>query len=69
VISTVSAIEIQAKNGFPIIDTLPLNLGNVARSEIDISRIQSFITDENRSQFIINGLLGNIDTVKDFIQK
>lgn len=69
VLHTVTAIEQQARAGFPVIDSLPLNLGTLIRSEVDIAHIASFVTDQNRAQFVVDGLVGNIDTIKDFIQK
>lgn len=69
VINTVSSLEIQAQAGFPAIDSLPLGIGRIVRNEVNIEKIQHFIADENRTQFILNGLIGNIDTLKSFVQK
>lgn len=69
VVKTVMTIEQQARAGFPIIDSLPFNAGKLIRSEVDIAHITSFFTDQNRAQFVVDGLVGNIDTIKDFIQK
>lgn len=69
VIGAVSSLELQAQQGFPVIDTLPLNLGKIVRSEVNIEGIQNFIADENRTQFVMNGLIGNIETIKSFVQK
>jgi predicted PurR-regulated permease PerM len=69
IVRTVTAVEEAAKAGFPFIDRLPLGLGGIIRSEVDISSVTSFITDPNRTQFVVNGLIGNIDIVRDFIQK
>lgn len=66
---TVIVIEREAKAGFPIIDTLPFNLWQTVRSEVDVTKIADFVTDPNRTQFVLNGLIGNIDTIRDFIQK
>ena len=64
-----STLEQQARAGFPIIDSFPMNLGKVIRSEVDMTHITSFLTDKNRAQFVMDGLVGNIDTIKDFIQQ
>ncbi len=69
VVTTVTAIEQQARAGFPAIDSLPFGLGQLIRSEVDIAHVTSFFTDQNRAQFVVDGLIGNIDTIKDFIQK
>ncbi len=69
VVNTVTTIEQQARAGFPIIDSLPLNLGKLIRNEVNIEGITSFVTDKNRAQFVVDGLVGNIDTIKDFVQK
>lgn len=69
VIGAVSSLELQAQQGFPVIDTLPLNIGKIVRSEVNIEWIQHFITDENRTQFVMDGLVGNIETIKSFVQK
>ena len=69
VVTTVTAIEQQARAGFPVIDSFPFNLGQLIRSEVDIAHVTSFFTDQNRAQFVVDGLIGNIDTIKDFIQK
>ena len=66
---TVSFIEHEAKSGFPMIDGLPLQLGKTIRSQVDVTKIADFVTDPNRTEFVLNGLLGNIDTIRDFLQK
>lgn len=66
--NTAKILELQAQNDFPIIDRLPLNLGAVVRKELNIEAVRGFVMDSNRSQFIMNGLVGNIDTVRNFIQ-
>jgi predicted PurR-regulated permease PerM len=67
--STITAFESQARDNFPIINQLPFNLGNIIRREINIDGIRSFVVDGNRAQFVMNGLVGNIDTIRDFLQK
>lgn len=52
-----------------MIDSLPFRLGNIVRSEVDVTKIADFITDPNRTQFVLNGLIGNIETIRDFVQK
>ncbi len=69
VVHTVTALEQQARAGFPVIDSLPFHLGNLIRNEVDIAHITSLVTDQNRAQFVVDGLIGNIDTIKDFVQK
>lgn len=69
IVHTVTTLEQQARAGFPIIDSLPFNAGKLIRSEVDIANIASFFTDQNRAQFVVDGLIGNIDTIKDFVQK
>jgi len=69
VIRTVSSLELQAQQGFPIIDSLPFHLGKVVRNGVNIEEIQHFIADENRTQFVLNGLVDNIDNIKSFAQK
>lgn len=69
VVNTVSALENQARADFPIVDTLPFNLGIIIRKEVNIEAIRAFIVDENRAQFVMNGLIGNIDIVRNFIQQ
>lgn len=69
VVRTVRVIETEAKSWFPIIDTLPMNLGKVIRNEVNFDRLKDLITDENRKQFVIDSLVGNIDTIRNFVQK
>lgn len=52
-----------------MIDGLPLQLGQIIRSQVDVTKIADFVTDPNRTEFVLNGLLGNIDTIRDFLQK
>jgi predicted PurR-regulated permease PerM len=69
IINTVSEFEIQARANFPLLDALPFNIGTFIRNEVNIEGIRGFLIDENRAQFIMDGLLGNIDTVRNFIQQ
>jgi predicted PurR-regulated permease PerM len=69
IVRSVTALELEARAGFPILDRLPLNLDALIRKQIDVPRITTFITDENRAQLLMNNLVGNIDTIKEFIQK
>lgn len=69
VVRSVTALEIEARAGFPVLDKLPLNLDALIRKQVDIPRITTFITDENRAQLLMNNLVGNIDTIKEFVQK
>ncbi len=69
VVNTVSAFEYQARENFPVIDSLPFNLGSLIRNELNIDGIRGFIVDENRAQFVMNGLIGNIDIVRNFVQQ
>lgn len=69
VVNTANALEQQALANFPIIDSLPFNLGNLIRNEVNIDAIRAFIVDENRAQFVMNGLIGNIDIIRNFIQQ
>jgi predicted PurR-regulated permease PerM len=69
VIGTVSSLEFQAQQGFPIIDSLPFHLGKIVRNGVNVEAIQDFIADENRTQFVLNGLVDNIDNIKSFAQK
>lgn len=68
IVRSVTAIEQQAKAGFPILDSLPFNAEALIRKQVDIPSISAFVTDENRTQILINNLVGNIDTIKDFVQ-
>lgn len=69
IVRSVTAIEQEAKAGFPILEKLPLNLDTLIRKQVDIGKLTQFITDENRVQLVMNNLVGNIDTIGDFIQK
>ncbi len=69
VVRSVTSLEEQAQAGFPLIDRIPFGLGKIVRNEVDIAGFSAFITDENRTQFITNGLIGNIDIIRDFVQK
>lgn len=64
-----TAIEQEANAGFPILEKLPLNLDALIRKQVNIGKLTQFITDENRVQLVMNNLVGNIDTIGDFIQK
>lgn len=69
IVRSVTAIEQEAKAGFPILEKLPLNLDALIRKQVNIGKLTQFITDENRVQLVMNNLVGNIDTIGDFIQK
>ncbi|MBP6921211.1 AI-2E family transporter [Candidatus Gracilibacteria bacterium] len=69
IVNTANALEMQARADFPVIDTLPFNIGGIIRNELNIEAIRGFIVDENRAQFIMDGLVGNIDIVRNFIQQ
>lgn len=69
IVRSVTAIEQEARAGFPILEKLPLNLDALIRKQIDIDYLTQFITDENRAQLVMNNLIGNIDTIGEFIQK
>lgn len=69
VVRSVTALEEQAQAGFPIIDRIPLGLGKIVRNEVDIPGLTAFLVDQDRAQFITNGLIGNIDIIRDFVQK
>jgi predicted PurR-regulated permease PerM len=66
---TASAFESQARANFPIIDQLPFRLGVIIRNEVNVDAFRDFIVDENRAQFVMNGLIGNIDIVRNFVQQ
>lgn len=69
IINTVGAFEAQARANFPLLDSLPFNAGTFIRNEVNIEGIRGFIVDDNRAQFVMDGLLGNIDLVRNFIQQ
>ena len=69
IVRSVTAIEQEANAGFPILEKLPLNLDALIRKQVNIGKLTQFITDENRVQLVMNNLVGNIDTIGDFIQK
>lgn len=68
IVNTANILEVQAQNNFPIIDRLPLNLGSIIRRELNIDAIRGLVMEGDRAQFVMNGLVGNIDTVRNFIQ-
>jgi len=68
VTNTVTALEGQARDNFPMLDGLPFNLGSVIRREANIEGIRSLIVDGNRAQLVMDGLVGNIDGIRDFVQ-
>lgn len=69
VVRSVTELEQQARTGFPVLDHLPFNLDNLLRNRFDIDRIGQVIVDENRAQLIMNNLVGDIDTIKNFMQE
>ncbi len=66
---SVAAIEQEAREGFPILEILPMNLDGLIRKQVDIPLLTRFITDENRGQLVVNNLVGNIDTIQGFLQR
>jgi len=68
IVQSIAALEQQARTGFPMINHLPLHMDAMIRSKIDTSSITAFITDGNRTQMIVNKLVGDIDTIKNLVQ-
>lgn len=69
VVRSITYIEVQAQQGFPVIDSLPLHAGDLIRREIDISKATNFILGNDRAQLITNNLVKNIDTLKNIAQQ
>ena|GEM_PF-1174903 len=68
IVHSITSLEQQARTGFPMFNHLPLNMDVMIRSKIDTSSLAAFITDGNRTQVIVNRLIGDIDTIKNLVQ-
>jgi len=64
---SISAIEIEAQAGFPFLERIPMN--DQLQKIINTEAIIGFITDQNRTQLVINKLVTDIDSIKNFIQE
>lgn len=64
-----TALESEAQTGFPSLDILPLNLDGIIRKQLNNTGLTEFITQENRSQLLMDSLIANIDGLKNFIGK
>lgn len=67
---SLDVVVIQAQNNFPILDKLPMNLWEKIRWEIvNNFDFKQLLLDENKTQYILKGLLENIDFVKNFLSQ
>lgn len=67
IVRSVTALEVEAKAGFPILDKLPLNLDSLIRKQINNTGLPRFLTEDNRSQLLMDNLTKNIDGLKNFL--
>ncbi|MFA6080145.1 MAG: AI-2E family transporter [Candidatus Gracilibacteria bacterium] len=65
----VSAVELQAQNNFPFLDTLPFHAGKIIRNEFDTKMIADMIVSKEKTTLITTNLSDNIGFIQSFTQK
>ncbi len=69
VVRSMNYAEGQAEASFPVLNSLPLHIGDLIRKEVDMKKVSDLILGNNRSQIVTKNILGNIDTIKNFAQQ